>query len=141
MKDVDTRESCWRGYWGPPVRRLLLDIAGAIAIYGVSVAAVILWLKFSHPAAPWKYIIVALLVFPALLFPAAQMRYFRAMDELQRKIMLEGTAFGFILAAMVTLAYGLMEPLGLRHLPLTQVWTVMWICWTVGVSVAYVRYR
>ena len=137
MKIVETEESCY----GPSVRRLALEVLAATAIYCVSITAAMLWLRFGHPPAPWKYLIAVLPATTALLMPAAIGRYFRSLDEMWRKVFMDSFAFAFILSAFLALAYGLMEAAGLPRLSWSLVWTLMAVCWTIGLVVAYERYK
>jgi hypothetical protein len=89
----------------------------------------------------WKYPIAVLPVLPALVIPVAAAYFFRTIDELQRKIQLEGLAFGFIAAAVLTLTYGFLGNAGLPQPNWVWVWPVMGACWAVGLALARGRYR
>jgi Na+/melibiose symporter-like transporter len=118
------------------LERLLM----AIVAYAIVLFVSIRWLRGS-PAAPWKYPIALLPVFPALFIPAVVVSFFREMDELQKKIQLEALAFGFTGAAVLTLSYGFLQNAGLPDVSWVWVWPVMGACWGVGLIAANRRYR
>jgi hypothetical protein len=122
-------------------RKYVLEILGITAVYCAVVVAAMLWLKSRQPHAPWKYLIAGLPVLPALLYPAAILSYFHNVDELQQKIYMESFAFGFLMTAILTLAYGFMETAGLPRLSWIHIWPLMAVCWAIGLVVANVRYK
>jgi len=122
------------------MRKYFLECIGAFCLYALILVISLLWLKH-HPAAPWKYLIATLPVLPALLIPATVVRYFRRQDELWQKVQLEGMAFGFMAAAVVTTTIGFLENAGLRRPSWLFVWSVMAACWTIGLFRASRRYR
>ncbi len=123
-----------------PAKKYRAGIFGATTVYAVAVLASVRWLQH-NPSAPWKYGIAVLPVLPALFVPLAAVRLFREMDELQRQIQLEGLAFGFICAAVLTLTYGFLQNAGMPEVSWIWVWPVMGICWIIGLVAARRRYR
>ena len=67
--------------------------------------------------------------------------FFRELDELQRRIQLEGLAFGFTATAVLTLSYGFLQNAGLPQVNWVWVWPVMGACWSLGLAIARRRYR
>jgi hypothetical protein len=130
-------KNCWNH---APARRYIAGVLGAITLYTVVLVISIRWLHH-NPAAPWKYAIAVLPVFPVLWIPVAAVRFFREMDELQKQIQLEGLAFGFTSAAVLTLTYGFLQNAGLPEVSWVWVWPVMAICWMIGLAAAHRRYR
>jgi O-antigen/teichoic acid export membrane protein len=124
----------------PGSRKYLGRLMAVMAVYLVMVALSVYWLK-RNPTAPWRYIIAVLPVLPAMAVPMGAVRCFREMDELQRKIQLEGLAFGFTAAAILTLSYGFLQNAGLPDLNWIWVWPVMGVCLAIGLALARRRYR
>jgi hypothetical protein len=116
------------------------EILGAMAIYVVFLLVSVHWLKH-NPAAPWKYAIAVLPIFPLLLVPMSVIRCLRELDELQRKIQLEALAFAFTATAIVTLTYGFLENAGLPNQSWVWVWPIMGVFWSIGQAVARQRYK
>ncbi len=125
----------------PSNKKYITQVLVATGVYCLVTVASILWLKLGHPASPWKYLIAAAPVFPAMLIPAAAVRCFREMDEFQQKLHLESLAFGFTGSAVLTLALGFLENAGVPRLSWTWVWPVMSICWLAGLVLARARYK
>ena len=125
----------------PAVRRYTLGIITASLLYAIALMISVYFLKHNNPPAPQKYLIAILPVLPALWIPAVVLRFFREMDELQRRIQLEGLAFGFTAAAVLTLSYGFLQNAGLPQISWIWVWPVMAVCWSLGLVIAHRRYR
>jgi hypothetical protein len=126
----------------PPARRsrYILSILGSMLVYVFVLAVSLSLLKHSVPS-PWKFVIAALPMLPALWVPLAAVRFFRELDELQKQVQLEGLAFGFIAAAVLTLTYGFLQNAGLPEVSWVWVWPVMAVGWMTGVVCARWRYR
>jgi ABC-type cobalamin transport system permease subunit len=124
----------------PAARRYTLGILAASALYAIALLISVYLLK-RNPSAPQKYLIAILPVLPALWIPAVVLRFFRELDELQRRIQLEGLAFGFTATAVLTLSYGFLQNAGLPQINWVWVWPVMGVCWAVGLGLARWRYR
>jgi hypothetical protein len=123
-----------------PAARYVATILVALALYTVALVASVTWLKAGVDGS-WKDVIAVLPVFPALVVPFAVVRYCQAMDELQRRILLESLAFGFAAAAIATFTYGFLQNAGLPDVSWVWVWPVMGTCWIVGHLVARRGYR
>ena len=116
------------------------QMLGALFVYVLAVIGSVLALT-RHFLVSWKYAVAILPVLPAMYFAVLIVRSFREMDELQKKIQLEALAFGFTMAAILTLSYGFLQNAGLPAVNWVWVWPVMGICWAIGTLVAQRRYR
>ena len=121
-------------------RKYQVRILCLMLLYTATLFLSIRWL-LHNPPAPWKYPIAALPVLPALFIPVAVAHFFRVMDEMQRRIQLEGLAFGFVATAMLTLTYGFLGNAGLAQPNWVWVWPVMAAFWVIGLVIAHRRYR
>lgn len=63
------------------------------------------------------------------------------MDELQRRIQLEGIAFAAGGAAILIFAYGFLESAGLPRLSLIWVFPLIVALWGLGLALASARHR
>jgi hypothetical protein len=124
----------------PAARRYTLSVVGSMVAYAFVLVVSLSLLKHGVPS-PWKYVIAVLPVLPALWVPLAAVRLFRELDELQKQIQLEGLAFGFIAAAVLTLTYGFLQNAGLPEVSWVWVCPVMSVCWMVGTASARWRYQ
>lgn len=114
-------------------------LLGAVIIYAVVGAGsgmAALYLR-----SPWKYVLAALPVLPAMWFASLFARHIGEMDELQRRIQLESLAFAFSAGIILTLGYGFLQLAGLPIPNWVWVWPLMGICWLIGKFVAQRRYR
>jgi hypothetical protein len=112
----------------------------SLAFYAAALVVSLTLLK-RGVAAPWKYWVAVMPIFPALGIPWAVIQVCRSMDELQLRIQLEGLAIAFALAAVTTFTYGFLQNAGLPQVSWVWVWPVMGVCWIVGQAFARRRYR
>lgn len=124
----------------PPAARYTVTMLISLALYALALVVSLTWLK-AGVEGPWKYVIALLPVLPALGVPFAVVRYCQAIDELQRRILLESLSFAFVAAAIATFTYGFLQNAGLPDVSWVWVWPVMGMCWIVGGLVARRRYR
>ncbi|HHH7389147.1 TPA: hypothetical protein ACP2SZ_005232, partial [Escherichia coli] len=68
-------------------------------------------------------------------------RHIRHLDELARKVHLEGLAVAFVGTALITFSYGFLETAGFPRLSMFMVWSLMGPLWAVGSFFAWRRYR
>lgn len=91
-----------------------------------------------NPALRWGA--VALPVAMALAAILAYLRFLRDADELLRKIHLEGMAYGFGVAFVLSTAAPLVERAGAPPLPGSVLWALMVVGWAIGQLVGRRRY-
>ena len=111
-----------------------------MAAYVVVLVPVVMWLN-GRPASPWRVPVALLPVVPIVYGLWSIRKYFREADEMQKRIHLEGYAFGFAGAAMATLTYGFLEMAGFPRLSAWWYWTAMGACWIAGSLLANRGYR
>jgi len=105
------------------------------------VVIISVWL-IKHQIYPSLRIVIALLpMIPALFAMWAAIRYFRGLDELQRRIQLEGLALGFLSTCVIFLTWGFLQNAGLPHADVIWVTPVLVFFWGVGACVAKQRYQ
>lgn len=121
-------------------RRYTGRLLGGFAAYAAILIPAILWLN-RHPESAWRVPVALLPVLPVVFVLWSMRRYFREADELQKRIQLEGFAFGFAGVAMAMLTYGFLEMAGFPRLSAWWYWTAMGACWMVGSIVASRSYR
>lgn len=115
--------------------------------FGLSMAAYVIVLLGSifiiqnNPDAPWRIPLALAPVIPTVFALAAFLHFLRQMDELQRKIQLEGIGLSFGATAILTFAYGFLENVGFPQISLIWVLPLMVALWGLGVAVASRRYQ
>jgi hypothetical protein len=121
-------------------KRYLREFLPAMLAYAV-VVIISVWL-IKHQIYPSLRIVIALLpMIPALFAMWAAIRYFRGLDELQRRIQFEGLAFGFLATCVIFLTWGFLQNAGLPHADVIWVTPVLVFFWGVGACVAKQRYQ
>ena len=121
-------------------KRYTLEFGGAMAAYSVLVP-VSIWLLRREEDSPLKYLFAALPVLPSLLAMWAALRFFRGLDELQRRIQFEGVAFSFLGTTLVTLTWGFLQNAGLPRADVIWVAPLAIVLWGIGLGVASRRYQ
>ena len=99
------------------------------------------WLLKHYPHSPWRYVLAVLPVVPAAFAMWAATRYFRGLDELQRRIQLEGLAFSFLATCLIALTWGFLQNAGLPHFDVIWVAPLLVGLWGIGTRVAKRRYQ
>jgi hypothetical protein len=121
-------------------KRYMREFLPAMMVYALMVI-VSVWLV-KHQIYPSLRIVFALLpMIPALFAMWAAIRYFRGLDELQRRIQFEGVAFGFLATCLIFLTWGFLQNAGLPHADVIWVAPVLVFFWGVGACVAKRRYQ
>jgi len=121
-------------------KRYAVEFSAALICYAVVLVGSIKLLGLYGETA-LRYPLALLPVLPAAAALLAFVRFFRAVDELEQRMHLEGLAFAFGASALATFAYGFLEGAGFPHLDWTFVLPVMALFWGIGNALARRRYR
>lgn len=123
------------------VRRYVVELSATILAYGLTLVAV-------NKAAQWGWVPDSLTI-PVALLPMLPgvaavwviMRHIRRMDEMQRRMQMEGMAFSLTMTALLTFSYGFLEGQGFPRLSMFVVLPLMNVLWVLGYALACRRYR
>jgi hypothetical protein len=100
------------------------------------------WLLNNLPEGEWlRYPASVLPVFPIVYGASALLRFIRDIDELQRRIQLDGIAFGFAATAIISMTLGFLENAGLPRVGMIWVFPMLVGFWGIGTYFANRRYR
>ena len=124
----------------PHAKRYMKEFGSSMAAYSVMVAVSIHLLE-RHEQSPWRYVLALLPVIPAAFAMWAAIRFFRNLDELQRRIQFEGLAFSFLAVCLLTLTWGFLQNAGLPHADVIWVAPLLIMLWGLGSALASRRYR
>jgi hypothetical protein len=116
------------------------EFAAAMVCYGVLLPLSIHLLK-SDPQSPWRVVWALLPVVPAPFAIAAVVRFYRGLDELHRRIHLEGLSYSFPATFLFTMTYGFLQNAGFPPLDLVQLASGMIGLWGLGLGIAARKYR
>ena len=143
---IESYEPCSGSYSWKKDLRLNLWLGVTTVLY-----CVILWLVKKHPEwSPLTRGVFSLLpLVPALLYVGSWMRLIRGMDEMQRRIQLEGFLFGAVGTVFIGVIFSTLNangvlPLGAMQshgLGLGGAFVAMFALWLVGTALANKRYR
>ena len=120
-------------------KRYLKEFIPAMAAYVIVVFASV-WTLKHHEHSPLRFLLAVLPVVPAAFAMWAAIRYFRGLDELQRRIQFEGLAFSFLATCLIALSWGFLQNAGLPHADVIWVAPLLVGLWGVGTCVAKRRY-
>jgi len=121
-------------------KRYLKEFLSSMAVYTVMVP-VSVWLLKGHEHSPLRFLFAILPVIPSALAMWAAIRFFRGLDELQRRIQFEGMAFAFLGTCLISLTWGFLQNAGLPHADVIWVPPLLVVLWGLGLSVASRRYQ
>jgi hypothetical protein len=124
----------------PAARRYIVEFSGAMGAYVVVLLGTVFVLK-ELPESPWRYPIAVLPVLPAAAILWVVQRYVTRLDELQRRLQLEGMVFACVGTGVLTFTYGFLEGVGLPHINWIWVMPLMFALWGIGTAIVGRRYR
>lgn len=117
----------------------MLQFGGSMVLY-TAVLFLSVWLLRTLGESPWRLPAALLPMIPIGLGLAAFLRFFRVMDEMQKRIQLDALAFAFITTGLLTFSYGLLQNAGLPQVSFIAVFPMMIALWGVGSVIASRRY-
>ncbi len=89
------------------------------------------WLG-ANPLSPWRFIVALLPMVPGVFIALGVVRAIMQLDELERKILLEGMAVSFACTLILVLSMGLLGQAGIPQLNGIYIGAVMALLWLVG---------
>jgi len=122
------------------VKRYYLEFGGSMAAYAATVP-VSIWLLRGHEHTALGYGLAFLPIIPSAFAMWAFMRFFRNLDELQRRIQLEAVAFSFLATCLITLTWAFLQNAGLPRFDVSWVAPLLIMLWGIGLGIAKRRYE
>jgi hypothetical protein len=121
-------------------KRYLREFGSSMAAYTVMVP-VSIWLLKEHEHSPARFLFAVLPVIPSAFAMWAAIRFFRGLDELQRRIHFEAITFAFLAACLISLTWGFLQNAGLPHADVIWVTPLLIMLWGLGLGIATRRYQ
>jgi hypothetical protein len=90
---------------------------------------------------PLEKPLVLLPLVPAAIAAWAFVAMVRSTDELQRRILYQALSVGFVVTFVATLAYSVLEDLGLPHVSAVWWWGTLVLSWVARLAISSRRYR
>jgi hypothetical protein len=121
-------------------KRYYKEFGSSMAAYVVMVP-VSIWLLKAHEHSPQRYLYAVLPVIPLAFAMWAFIRFFRTLDELQRRIQFEGMSFSVVGACLISITWGFLQNAGLPRADVIWVAPLLIALWGLGVAFASWRYK
>jgi hypothetical protein len=121
--------------------KVYLQQFGAAMLLYILVLFVSVRLMQNLGESSWRFPAALLPLVPIVMGLFAFLRFFGAMDELQKRIQLDALAFSFATTGLLTFSYGLLQNVGLPQLSFIAVFPLMIALWGLGSVIATWRYR
>jgi len=118
----------------------MVELTGALVTYAAALVVAIVVIQAGPPAAV-RYVAALLPVLPIIYGMRAYWRFLSGIDELQRRIQLDGLAFAVGGGGLITVAWGFLELAGLPRLPAVWVFPLLIWLWGIGTALATRRYQ
>jgi len=122
-------------------RRYLVELGGALALYGVLLVGANMAERAWRPHGAALIALNLVPMIGAVAGAIAIMRQLWRMDELQRRIQLDALAMAFLATALITFGWGFVENEGVPHLRAFMVWPIMGTSWALATAYSSWRYR
>lgn len=97
------------------------------------------WLE-SNALSPWRFVVALLPIAPGIVIALGVVRAILQLDELERKILLQGMAVSFACTFVLVLSLGLLGYAGAPQLNGIYIALVMALLWLVGKLMITRRY-
>jgi len=121
-------------------KRYLKEFGGSMAAYSV-IVPISMWLLRGHEHTALGYCFAFLPIVPSAFALWAFLRFFRGLDELQRRIQLEAVAFSFLATCFITLTWAFQQNAGLPRFDVSWVAPLLIVLWGIGLGIAQRRYQ
>jgi len=121
-------------------KRFLKEFGTSMAGY-TAMVPVSIWLLKGHEHSPVRYLFAVLPVIPSALAMWATIRFVRSLDEMQRRIHLDGMAFSFVGTCLISLSWGFLQDAGLPRADVIWVPLLLVLLWGIGLNMARRRYQ
>lgn len=118
------------------LREFLTSMLGYSLLVPVSIR-----LLHGHEHTPVGFALAFLPIIPAAFALWAFLRYFRGLDELQRRIQFEAVAFSFLATCFITLTWAFQQNAGLPRFDVSWVAPLLILLWGLGLGIAKRRYE
>ena len=118
----------------------MVQFMGSMMLYTLVLMFSVPLLK-SLGESPWRFLVAMLPMVPIVMGLMAFLRFFREMDELQKRIQLDALAFSFVTTGLLTFSYGLMQNAGFPQVSFVAVFPLMIGLWGLGSVMASRRYQ
>ncbi len=121
-----------------PITRYIIHLSIGITTYAVGLIALN---HYYTPTAPYKYALLLLVVIPIIYTVFTIIRGVSAMDELQRKIIMEAMAFAGIATGFTCFSYLFVRDSGGPEFHAEWAFYIMWFYYAIGAILSARRFQ
>lgn len=121
-------------------KRYMKEFLTSMAAYSI-VVPLSVWLLRGHEHTTLGYLLAFLPIVPSAFALWAFLRFFRGLDELQRRIQFEAVAFSFLATCLITLTWAFQQNAGLPRFDVSWVAPLLIFLWGLGLGIAKRRYE
>lgn len=121
-------------------KRYLREFGSSMVAYTI-VVPISVWLLKGHEHSPVRFGFAVLPVIPSAFAMWGAIRFFRGLDELQRRIQFEGMAFSFLGTCLISLTWGFLQNAGLPRADVIWVTPLLIMLWGLGLAISSRRYQ
>ena len=120
--------------------RLIQPLLIPLILYIGALAFAFQWLG-SNPTSAWRIPVAILPIMPAIAIAAGMVRVISRLDEMERRILIDGTAFSFLVTILLMLTMGMLGMAGLPQLNGIYISAIMLLLWLVGKLLGNWKYQ
>ncbi len=119
--------------------RLIRPLLVPLLLYIGFLAFSVRWLG-GHPGSAWRYAVALIPMLPGIWMAVGVVRAIQSLDELERRILLEGIAVSFMGTLLLVLSLGFLEFAGLSAVSGTYIGFFMVMLWLVAKLLIHRKY-
>ena len=120
--------------------RLIRPLIFPLILYIGALAFAFQWLG-SNPDSTWRIPVAIVPILPAIGIAAGMVRTISRLDEMERRILIDGTAFSFLVTILLMLTMGMLGMAGLPQLNGIYITAIMLFLWLVGKLLGNWKYQ
>lgn len=120
--------------------KLIRPLIIPLILYIGALAFALQWLG-SNPASSWRLPVAILPTLPAIAIAIGLVRAISRLDEMERRILIDGTAFSYLVTILLVLTMGMLGIAGLPQLNGIYIAAIMLLLWLVGKLLGNRRYQ
>lgn len=120
--------------------KLIRPLLIPFLLYIVLLTFSLRWMD-DHPDSPWRYVVALTPMVPGIWIAINMLRAIQKLDELERRVLLEGVAVSFMGTFILVLSLGFLQMAGFPLVNGVYIGFFMVVLWLVAKLVIHRNYR
>jgi len=120
--------------------KLIRPLLVPLILYIGALAFAFNWLE-TNPDSPWRIPVAVLPILPGIAIALGVLWALNKLDEMERRILVEGAAFSFTITMLLLLTMGMLGLAGFPQLNGIYIMAIMSVLWLVGKFWGNWRYK